>query len=281
MTTDLQKNLKEQVYNQIENYKNGTDKEKKIAEKLEIIANKINCFQCLDTQQSWYYREQFHKIDGKGDYYKMTCSVCSSNRWIEDSHICDLYGIFDIKLFNRDSQDGSERIKELEKRAFVLYPELNFEPPTYKKIETRKESLKKSTYKLDLEIGSILNNCLKICRAYFGDIPSIVSLISKIQLNIENVNEDNNKEEIICEEVDSKKFIYIKIENKSRIKEKSILGIYKYSKYKLDVDIHFTLLEPDNDTAYKNCKEIINKIGTKEMEEVIKIFTLIITNEKE
>jgi hypothetical protein len=42
MTTDLQKNLKEQVYNQIENYKNGTDKEKKIAEKLEIIANKIN-----------------------------------------------------------------------------------------------------------------------------------------------------------------------------------------------------------------------------------------------
>ena len=281
MNTELQYNLKDQVYKQIENYKNGTKKEQNIAEKLEIIASKINCFQCLDTQQSWYYRELSHKRDGKGDFYKMTCSVCSSNRWIEDSHVCLLYGTFDIKLFNRDSQDGSERVKELIKRAFVLYPELNIEPPTYKKIETRKEFLQKSTYKLDLEIGNILNNCQKICRAYFGDIPSIVSLISKIQLNIENVSENNNKEEIICEEVNNKKFIYIRIENKSIKKEKSILGFYKYYKYNLDVYIYFTLLEPDNDTAYGNCKEIINKLGIKEMEEVIKIFTMIVADGKE
>ena len=66
--------------------------------------------------------------------------------------------------------------------------------------------------------------------------------------------------------------MYIKIENNSTTKKKSILGLFEYNKYKLDIDIHFYVFKPDNVTAYKNCKEIINKLAQSEILDVNELF---------
>jgi hypothetical protein len=273
--TEKKDSIRLDIYSQIDKYKNGTKKEQAVAEKIEKLANETFCFQCLDTKQSWYFRSMLY-IDGKGDYYKMTCAVCCHpeirDKWIEDSKTCVLYGVSGIQLFNKENFSGLERFKELEKQVLLIYPELNEEEPSYKKTEKNNISIKKKTYYLQVEVGNIIQKCQQIVNAYCGDITSIINLLNNIKLHISNCENTNKQEQILCEEIDSKHFMYIKIENKSTTKKKSILGLFEYNKYKLDIDIHFYVFKPDNQSAYKNCKEIINKLAQSEILDVNELF---------
>lgn len=274
------------TYYHINRYKNGTKQQQKIGEKIEEIANQIRCFQCLDTKQSWYFRGAQHNLFGFGNckYYKMTCAVCPDNsvrdKWIEDSDTNEIYGASGVQLFNKVNYSGAERFKELEKLALARYPEARYpelnekeeEAPSYKKTEKNNVSVKKKTYNLKLEIGNIVNKCQEIFRAQCGDIISIASLVSSIELHISSCENTNKQEHVICEEIDSKNFIYIKIQNNSVTKKKSILGLYEYNKYKLDIEVHIFILKPDNSSAYNECKVIVNKLATNDIASVNDLF---------
>lgn len=274
--TEYKEGIKLDVLSQINRYKHGTTKEQKIAEKIEEIANQIECFQCLDTKQSWYFRHDDHRKDGQGDYYKMTCAVCPDksirDNWIENSLTNEIYGTSDIKLFSKINYSGAERFKELEKLALKRYPELLQEEPTYKKTEKNIISVKKKTTNLKLEIGNIINKCQQAFRAYSGDISSLISLLDNIVLHISNCENQNKQEHILCEEIEFKKFLYVKIENKSTTKKKSILGLYEYNKYKLDIEINIFALNPDNSSAYNKCRQIVNKLAMNDIDDVNEIF---------
>ena len=275
--TEKKDSIRLDIYSQINKYKNGTKQEQKIAEKIEKLANETFCFQCLDTKQSWYFRGKQFFNDGKGDYYKMTCAVCShpeiKDKWIEDCNTCVLYGVSGIQLFNKENYSGLERFKELEKHALLTYPELNEEEePSYKKTEKNNVSIKKKTYNLKIEVGNIIQKCEEIVKSYCGDISSMISLLNNIKLHISNCENTNAEEHVLCEEIDKNNFMYIKIENNSVTKKKSILGLFEYNKYKLDIDIHFYVFKPDNSTAYKQCKEIINKLAMNDISDVNQLF---------
>lgn len=247
-----------------------------MAEKIEEIANQVECFQCLDTKQSWYFREENHRRDGQGDFYKMTCAICPDksirDNWIENSLTNEIYGTSNIKLFSKINYSGAERFKELEKLALTRYPELSEEEPTYKKTEKIVITVQKKTYNLKIQIGNIINKCQEFFKANCGDIISMISLLDNIVLHISNCENTNQEDHIICEEIDDKKFMYIKIVNKSIIKKKSILGLYEYNKYKLDIDVRMYVLKPDNLSAYNNCKEIVNKLAKNDIANVNEIF---------
>jgi hypothetical protein len=274
--TEKKQSIRLDIYAQIDKYKNGTKKEQEIVEKIEKLANETFCFQCLDTKQSWYFRGRQFMNDGKGDYYKMTCAVCShpeiSDKWIEDCNTCVLYGASGIQLFNKENYSGLERFKELEKRVLFIHPELNEEEPSYKKTERNNISIKKKTYNLKLEVGNIIQKCQEIVGSYCGDISSMVSLLNNIKIHISNCQYTGIQEHILCEEIDSKNFMYIKIENNSVTKKKSILGLFEYNKYKLDIDIHFYVFKPDNEPAYNKCKEIINKLAMSDILDANELF---------
>jgi len=264
--------IHEDVKSQILFYKHGTKKQQDLAIKIEELANRITCFQCLDTKQSWYFRQEDHKQDGNGDYYTMSCAVCSDDKWIENNKTCILYGASGIKLFNKKNYSGVERFKELQNHIFTLYPELNEEEPTYSKTEKNNVSVKKNTYNLRLEIGNIIQKCQQIIRGYCGDIISIASLLNGIEVNISNCENSNKQEQVLCQELDQQKFIYVKIQNNSIVKKKAFLGLFEYTKYKLDIDIHLYKLNPENEAAYKQCKNIVNKLAINDIDEVSAIF---------
>jgi hypothetical protein len=274
--TEYKEGIKLDVLSQINRYKNGTAKEKKIAEKIEELTNQIQCFQCLDTKQAWYFRQEDHRLDGHGDFYKMTCAICPDksirDNWIENSLTNEIYGISDIKLFSKVNYSGAERFKELEKLALKRYPELLGEEPTYKKTEKNIISVKKKTTNLKLEIGNIINKCQQTFRAYSGDVTALISLLDNIVLHISNCENQNKQEHILCEEIEFKNFMYIKISNNSITKKKSILGLYEYNKYKLDIEISIFVLNPDNSSAYNKCRQIVNKLAMNDIDDVNEIF---------
>jgi len=264
--------IKEDVKSQIVFYKRGTKKQQDLAMKMEELANGIACFQCLDTKQSWYFRREHHRMDGNGDYYTMSCAVCSDDKWIENNKTSTLYGVSGMKLFNKENHSGVERFKELQNLTYTLYPELNEPEPAYLETEKNNVSVKKSTYDLKLEVGNIVNKCQEIFRGYCGDITSIASLLSSIEVSISNCENTNKQEQVLCQELDEQKFIYVKIQNNSITKKKAILGLCEYNKYKLDIDIHLYKLKPDNVSAYKQCKNIVNKLAVNDIDEVSMIF---------
>lgn len=274
--TEKKESIKNDLYKQIETYKRGTKKQKKTSVKIEELANTITCFQCLDTKQAWYFRQMDHRVDGNGDFYIMSCAICPDplvrDKWLENSRICDLYGSSGIKLFRKDDHSGEQRFIALEKRVFDIYPELDQEEPIYKKTESDHISVKKDTFHLKVEIGNIINKTQKIFRAYCGDIPAVLSLLSNIELNISDCENTSSQEKIICEEIDKDKFMYIKLKNNSSTMKKKVLGLCEVNKYKLDIDIRFYLLKPDNESAHKQCNDIVNKAAMNDISELSEIF---------
>ena len=266
--------IKQEVEEHNQTYKSGTIIDKRLAIKIDDYCNTINCFQCLDTKQSWYFRGEEYKHDGKGEYYVNTCTVCTNkNEWIKDSLTNELHGIYGIKLFNKLNNSGAERFYEIKKLVNILYPEE--EQPIYNKSDKQIIEIKKKVYNLQIEVGNIISQCEKIFKSYCGDILSISSILSSISLNISNCENDNKQEQILCEEIEKTQFIYVKITNNSQSKKQSILGLYSYNKYNLDICIYISLLKPVNKSAYVECSNIISKLGTNEIHEVKKLFSII------
>lgn len=119
----------------------GNNKHHAIGQKALEFAQTIKCFQCLDTKQAWYYRDKSMADDGKGEYYIMSCQICPReplrDKWIEDTHSCELYSVTGIKLFNKENHSGADRFKEIERYVSTLYPELNEEPAAFKKVKKK------------------------------------------------------------------------------------------------------------------------------------------------
>ena len=270
----VKSSIEQEVEQHNQTYKSGTVIDKRLAKKIDEYCNTINCFQCLDTKQSWYFRGEEYKNDGKGEYYVNTCTACTNkDEWIKDSLTNEVYGIYRIKLFNKLNNSGAERFCEIEKVVNILYPQV--EEPIYNKSDKQIIEIKKKIYNLQIEVGNIMSQCEKIFKSYCGDVLSLSSILSSISLNISNCENDNKQEQILCEEIEKTKFIYVKITNNSSSKKKSILGLYEYNKYNLDICIYISLLKPVNETAYEECSNIISKLGTNEIHEVKKLFSII------
>lgn len=288
--TQPKEGIKKEVQKQIKVYKNGTKKQKRIVEKIQELTDNITCFQCLDTQQSWYFRDNTYTNDGNGEYYIMTCAICPESdirdKWVKDTKTNELYSTSGIKLFNKENYSGDERFAALEARAYSIYPELSLEEPTYKRVSGKDIKSMKKTFFLQVELGNIMEKCKKALQAYCGDIFSLTDLLSNIKINISNCENNNDNDEILCDEIEDKtlpfnKFTYVIISNHSRLKKKSILGLFEINKYCLDVKIHITMLNPTNDTAYKQCQELVSKAGAKELEKMKEIILSIDANTEE
>jgi hypothetical protein len=246
--------VKEDVYAQIDQYKTGTKKEQELALKIEKVANQIHCFQCLDTRQAWSDRE-------KGDYYKMSCAVCPDesvkDRWIEDSLTNEMYGVSGYRLFHKRNYSGAERFKEIEKKVLSL-------EPTYQKTEKNNVSVKKVTTDLKVEVGNIVDKCKEVVEAHGGNVLALASLLRSIEMNISSCEQETHQDQVLCEEMDGR-FIYVKVENHSTVKKVSMIGVFAYNQYDLDIDIHFYVLKPDNEAAIEQCKTIVNQIARQDM----------------
>jgi len=264
--------IREELVSQLAFYKHGTKKQQKIAGKIEELVNTIHCFQCLDTRQSWYFRDIKHRLDGNGDYYTMSCAICSTDDWLKNNLSNEIYGASGIKLFSKENYSGAERFKALEEYVIKVNPELDTQDPVYKKTEKKVLIIKKNTRNLKAEIGNIINKCQKMLRAHYGDITALASLLSNIEVNISNCENDNEQEQILCEEVEENKFMYVKIKNNSTTKKKSILGLCEYNKYKLDINIISHLLISENEAANKLCKNIVNKQASNDIAELSEMF---------
>ena len=254
----------------------GTKKQNTIGNKINEFSQSIRCYQCLDTKQAWFFRGEEYKHDGKGDYYIMSCQICPINelrdKWIIDSSTCELYSIGGIKLFNKNNHSGVERFQEIERFILRSHPDLNQDPPSYKKSDKTAVTIQKKTVFLKLAIGNIMSKCKDIIKGYCGDLLSITNLLSSIELNISNCENISNQEQIFCEEIDKNNFIFVKILNRSSTKKKSIVGFFEYNKYKLDIVINISVLKPDNESAYKECKNIVNKISENNINDIIDLF---------
>ena len=257
----MEDQIKKDVYEHIDTYKNGTDGEKKIGENIENFAKTIKCFRCLDTTQIWYYRGLKYKYDGKGEYCKFTCPTCSpessKNKWIEDTKTSDLYGKRNIKIFNRENFSGMERFTELEKYVVINNPVES--EPDFKNSNINSIKIKKTTKKLDVEVSNIINKCSDVLKGYYGDITSINNILNDLQLNISIISENSNKINEIYNQIEDNKFLFINIKNESSVRSSGIACICKYDKYDLDIDISIQSVETLNRSAKIMYKDIINK----------------------
>ena len=270
----MELNIKDEIYSQINKYKNGTEQESKIGNKIEEFANTIKCFRCLDTKETWYYRGLKYKTDGKGEYCKFSCPVClpeeQKNKWIEDSKTSDLVSPRNIKIFNRESHSGTERFIELEKYVIANYPKII--DPEFKtsKINNIKEN--KTTKNLEVEVGNIISKCKNVLESSYGNLSSISNLLNDIKVNISTVDEGLDEDNRICDEVDTNKFVFINIKNKSEKKSSSIDCICNSEKYNLDIDINITEIVTLNRSANIICKEIINKSANENIDFIKLLF---------
>jgi len=264
--------IREELYSQIAFYKRGTKNQQKLANKMEEFANQIQCFQCLDTRESWYFREYAHRVDGQGDYYVMTCAICSTDNWIKNSLTNEIKGTLGIRLFNKENYSGAERFKALEDYVHEYYPELIVAEPTFNYVYKDVIKRKKKTTKINVEVGNIMNKCKDAFLSYCGDPTSLYSLLNSIKLSIENFDENNNQEKYMCQETKDKTFIFVTLWNQSKQEKKSILGLCEYDQYNLDIKLFYQVLIATNDSAYRQCQDIINKIGINDMEEVRNMF---------
>ena len=255
--------IKEDVYAQIDQYKEGTKKKQALALKIENLADQVQCFQCLDTRQAWFINE-------KGDYYKMSCAVCPDesvkDRWIENSLTNEMYGVSGYRLFHKRNYSGAERFKELEKKVLSL-------EPTYQKTEKNNISVKKVTTDLKVEVGNIVSKCKEVVEAYGGNVIVLGSLLHSIELNISSCEQETHQDQVLCEEMDGR-FMYVKVENHSIVKKVSMIGVFAYNQYVLDIDIHFYVLKPENEAAVEQCKMIVNRIARQDMIDIYDILSL-------
>ena len=260
--------IKEDVYVQIDQYKEGNEKQQALALKIEKLANQVKCFQCLDTRQAWSIRDP---IDEKGDYYKMSCAVCPDesvkDRWIEDSLTNEMYGVSGYRLFHKRNYSGAERFKEIEKKVLSL-------EPTYQKTEKNNVSIKKVTTDLKVEVGNIVNKCKEVVEAHGGNCFALASLLRSIEMNISSCEQETQQHQVLCEEMDGR-FMYVKVDNRSTMKKVSMIGVFAYNQYNIDVDIHFYVLNPDNDAAIEQCKTIVNKIARQDMIDIYDILSIV------
>ena len=108
---------------------------------------------------------------------------------------------------------------------------------------------------------------------YFGNILSINSLLNDLEFNLSSIDNTNNKETILCEEIDdTKKFIYLKVINNSSYSKKGCPNCISITEYNLDIQIYLYIIKPDNDEGYTYCKDIIDILGKKEMNNIKEIF---------
>ena len=254
--------VKEDVYVQIDQYAKGTKKEQALALKITTLADQIHCFRCLDTRQAWDLRES--------GYYKMSCPVCPDesvkDRWIEDSPTHEMYGVSGYRLFNKRNYSGAERFKELEKKVLSL-------EPTYQKTEKNSVNLRKTTTDLKIEVGNLLDKCREVVEAYGGNVFALTSLLRSIEMNLSNCEQHAHQDQVLCEEMDGR-YMYVKVENRSTMKKVSMLGVFAYHQYDLDVDIHFYVLKPENESAIEQCKTIVNQIARQDMIDIYDILSL-------
>ena len=224
--------------------------------KIETLANQIHCFRCLDTRQAW----DVHDPKDKG-YYKMSCPVCPDesvkDRWIEDTLTDEMYGVSGYRLFHKRNYSGAERFKELEKKIRSL-------EPTYQTTEKNKVSVKKRTTDLKVEVGNIVHQCKEIVEAHGGNVFALAGLLRSIEMNLSNCEQQTKQDQVLCEEMDGR-YIYVKVENRSTRKKVSMIGVFAYHQYDLDVDIHFYVLKPENESAIEQCKTIVNQIARQDM----------------
>ena len=256
--------VREDVYAQIDQYKLGTKKEQALALKIEALADQVKCFQCLDTRQAWSIRDP---IDEKGEYYKMSCAVCPDesvkDRWIEDSSTNEMYGVSGYRLFHKRNYSGAERFKELEKKVLSL-------EPSYHKTEKNIVLVKKVTMDLKVEVGNVINQCKEVVEAYGGNVFAIGNILRSIELNLSSCEQKTNHDQVLCEEMDGR-FMYVKVENRSYVKKISMIGVFAYNQYHLDVDIYFYVLKPENEAALEQCKTIVNRIAKQDMIDIYDI----------
>jgi hypothetical protein len=268
--------IKNEIILFIEKYKKDDIIQQNIALKIEESVKNIVCFFCLDEKQCWDYRAQQYKGDGKGEFYIKKCPHCltihSKNLWIDDCiSITELVGPLGIKLFRHDANAGSEKFKELEKYVIQKNPEL-VKPDFTKSIAISKHT-KISTYKLDIEIGNIITACKTAIEVYMGNMPALVdTLVKDIHIHISSVNNESNKNKLLCEEFNTNEFMYIAMKNNSTEKTKSRFGIYNYQKFYLDIQIDIYEIKTLNDSARHLCNKIINKSVEKNIIEIIKLF---------
>lgn len=273
--TDSNLCIKNEIISFIEIYKTGDIYQQKIALEIEELVKRKICFFCLDEKQCWNYRGQKFKGDKKGEFYIKKCPQCltiqNENPWIKDCiSTTDLVGPFGIKLFRDDANAGSDKFNALEHYVIQKSPELV--KPNFTKSNATSIHTKKKTYKFDLEIGNILTTCKEVIDAYMGNIPSTLKLLADINLHISSVIEESNKNKLLCEEINPNQFMYIIIKNNSTEKSKSILGIYTYKKFYLDIQIDIFEIKTLNDSAHHLCNKIVNKSAEKHINEIIKLF---------
>ena len=255
--------------------KNGSILEQRVAEKIEIILKPIKCVYCLDTQEEWDWRGLEYRSDGNGDYYRKRCDKCCSSEcmWIKDSCTNEMYGLHNIKLFHNDNVSVIERYQELINRALVLYPEIDKDEPKFNKIKKQFEVLKTNTYFLSCNIVKILNICKNFASGYFANIMSISSLLHELEMNLSSIDNINNKETILCEEIDdTNKFIYLKVINNSSHSKMGLSDCLSITEYNLDIQVYFYIIKPDNKEGYTYCKDIIDILGQKEMNNIKELF---------
>lgn len=268
--------IKNNIMSFVNKCKKDNDIKQKIAFKIEELVNNIKCFFCLDEKQCWDYRGQKFKGDGKGEFYRKICKHCLNRElkilWIEDSITNELFGPFGIKLFRYDSQAGSDRFIALEE--YVVRKNQQLLKPEYNKSSVDSIHTNKKTYKIEVELGNIINTCKQAIEAYAGNIPSMINLIKNIKLNISNFEEESNKNTLICEEIEKNHFLYVAIKNNSSKKNKKFCYIYNYEKFYLDIQIDIFEIKTLNESAHHMCSKIVNDSAEKNIHDIIKLFEL-------
>jgi hypothetical protein len=273
--TDANICIKEEIESFIEKYKKGDIFQVDIAIKIAEIVDNIDCFFCLDQKQCWDYRgKKYISDNNKCEYYKKMCPHCLTrkvdNLWIEDCETNDLIGPFDIKLFRHDSEAGSAKFEALEKYVIQKNPELD--KPEFSKTSVDSIYRKEKTYKLELEVEKIINICKSALDLYSGNPLSIVNLFKNIKAKITCSDEESEKTNVVCDEINPNQFIYILIKNKSTKKMKSRLGMYSYEKFYLDVQIDIFEIKTLNKSAHYICSNIINRTAERNINDIIKLF---------
>ena len=274
--TDSNLCIKNEIISFIEAYKKGDIYEQKIALTIEELIKSKTCFFCLDEKQCWNYRGPEFKGDGKGEFYIKKCPECLTihreNLWIKDCiNTIDLVGPFGIQLFRHDANAGSEKFKALENYVIRKNPELV--KPEFTKSSVHNIHTIEKTYKLEIEVGKIIDACKVAINVYMGNIPSAMdSLLQGISTHISNVKQESNKNKILCEEISTNEFMYIVMKNHTTEKEKSrLFGIYKYNKCYLDIQIDFYKINTLNDSAHHLCSKIISEAAEKNINEIINL----------